>query len=114
MQEIHAPSVRFLGEQDGAPERLLKSRLVEAFSRHTDVRRAYLAQINVGDGVGVGLCISTVGDADPSLVREISAIFASIFGAHEYLDILFVSEEQEAALERVCPRFFSGPADRYR
>jgi type III secretion system (T3SS) SseB-like protein len=104
--------VRFLREQDGTPERLLKSHLVELFARHAGVRRAYLAQIRAGDNVGVALCISNVGGAERSLAQDVGAIFASIFGAHEHLDILFLSEEQEASLERVCSRFFSGPADR--
>jgi hypothetical protein len=108
-QEIRVSSVQFLGEQDGKPERLLKSQLVESFARHVGVRRAYLAQIRTGDNVGVALCISNVGGVDRSLAQDIGAAFASIFGAHEHLDILFLSDEQEASLERVCSSFFSGP-----
>jgi hypothetical protein len=60
----------------------------------------------------VALCVSNVGGADQGLAREIGSIFASIFGAHEHLDILFLSDTQEAALDRVCSPFFSAPAGR--
>jgi hypothetical protein len=109
---MRVSSVQFLREQDGEPERLLKSRLVESFARHAGVRRAYLAQIRAGDHVGVALCISNVGGANRSLAQDIGATFASIFGAHEHLDILFLSDVQEASLERVCSPFFSGLSDR--
>ena len=33
LQEIQVVKIRFLGEQDGAPERELRSRLVECFER---------------------------------------------------------------------------------
>ena len=40
-QEMQVSEVHFLGEQDGAPERLLKSRLTEFFN----VIRAFIALI---------------------------------------------------------------------
>jgi len=93
-------------EQDGKPERLIKSRLVESFKERSDVQRAYLAQISVGDQSGVALCLKTRHGPDQTLVREIGAIFAAIFGGREHLDILFLNETQELELRRVCPPFY--------
>jgi len=109
---VHVPGVRFLREQDGEPERFLKSRLVESFKERNDVERAYLAQISSGDQLGVALCLKARHGPDHSLVRAIGAIFAAIFGGHEHLDILFLNETQEPALRRVCVPFYevSAPA----
>jgi hypothetical protein len=104
--------VRFLREQDGAPERLLKSRLIESFVHHSDVQRAYLAQISSEDHTLVALCVRNIGGPDRELVRRIGAVFAAIFGAHEHLDILFLTDAQEQSLLSVCPPFFSASADR--
>jgi hypothetical protein len=98
--------IRFVGEQDGIPEQLLKTRLVARFKRHATVQRAYLAQINVGDKPGVALCLRSDAGPDRHLVLEIGAIFAGIFGAHEHLDVLFVTELQELDLKRLCPAFY--------
>ncbi len=111
-REIHVPGVRFLREQDGNPERLLKSRLLESLKQRAGVQHAYLAQISSGGQSGVALCLKTDHGPDPNLVREIGAIFAAIFGGHEHLDILFLNETQESALRRVCAPFYvvSAPA----
>ena len=103
--------MQFLGEQDGAPERLLKRRLVEFFMRDNGVQRAYLAQIRVAEQVGVALCIRTISGPD-NVAQEIGAIFGAIFGAHEHLDILFLSDVQEASVRTACSPFFSATANR--
>lgn len=104
--EVRVPTVRFLREQDGAPEKLLKSRLVESFMHRGNVQRAYLAQVIAGDHLGVALCVRNIGGPDRDLVREVGAIFAAIFGVREHLDILFLSDEQESSLVSVCQPFF--------
>jgi hypothetical protein len=109
---IRVPGVRFLREQDGKPERVLKDRLVESFKQREEIQRAYLAQISSGDQAGVALCIRTRHGPDPSIVREAGVIFAGIFVKQEHLDILFLNEAQESALKSVCTPFYavSAPA----
>ena len=107
---MRVPEVRFLGEQDGKPERLLKGRLAESFKPRGEVQRAYLAQVISGDQVGVALCLKTRYGADPNLVREIGSIFASIFAKKAHLDILFLSESQELVLRNVCAPFYAATA----
>ncbi|MBV8209916.1 MAG: enhanced serine sensitivity protein SseB C-terminal domain-containing protein [Burkholderiaceae bacterium] len=74
-----------------------------------NVKRAYLAQISSGDQSSVALCVRVKEAPDQDLVREVAAVFASIFPRQEYLDILFLSESQESALRRVCGAFFVAP-----
>jgi len=107
LRAMRVPDVRFLGEQDGKPERLLKGRLAESFKQHGEVQRAYLAQVISGDQASVALCIKTRNGADPNLVREVGSIFASIFAKQAHLDILFLSESQEPALRNVCVPFYA-------
>ena len=106
-RKIHVTNVQFLREQDGKPERLLKSRLLESFKQNGDVQRAYLAQVNSGRQPSVALCLKTVHGQDQNLVREIGKVFAAVFGMKEHLDILFLNEAQELALISVCAPFFA-------
>ena len=109
-QEIWIPDLRFLREHDGKPERVLKDRLVESFKQRDEVQRAYLAQISSGDQLGVALCLKTRQGPDPNIVREVAAVFASLFARQEHLDILFLNETQESSLRNVCPPFYAGSA----
>lgn len=111
-QAVSVPSVQFLREQVGVPELLLKRRLTELFMRETEVQRAYLVQIRAGRQDGVALCIKAISGADKSLAEKIAAIFGAIFGAHEHLDILFLSDVQEASVKSVCSPFFSALSER--
>lgn len=110
-QEILVPRVQFLGEQDGPPEQLLKNRLIEFFQRDKSVHRAFLARIRFGEQSGIALCLKTQFGADKGLAEKIGAIFGMIFNAHEHLDIMFLNDEQEAELARMCSPFF-GSGDR--
>ena len=107
--ELVVPALRFVGEQDGPPERELKARLVEVFRLDSRVARAYLARVEYGDGSGmhIALCLSSsFAGFDQALVREIGGVFASLFGSHEHLDTVFLREEQEETLTQVCRAFY--------
>jgi hypothetical protein len=105
-QKMQVSEVQFLGEQDGAPERLLKGRLTEFFQRDKSVRRAYLARTSLEGQASVALCVITEFGVDRGLAEKIGAIFGMIFNAHEHLDIIFLSEQQESQIKRVCSTFF--------
>ena len=107
-QEMRVPQPRFLGEQDGPPERELKAALDDFFRRDQSVRTAYLARVAYGEqaGVNVVLCLRTQFGPDPGLAEKIGRIFASMFGAHENLDLLFLNDDQENALRKVASPFF--------
>jgi hypothetical protein len=102
--EVHTKrTVSFVGEQDGEPERVLKSSLVNDFRNVAELERAYLARVEYADGMHVALCLAA--REDPQLVERIGVRFSEIFGRHEHLDILFLGPGQEAELQRVCAPF---------
>jgi SseB protein C-terminal domain len=109
--EMQVSEVKFLSEQDGPPERLLKGRLTEFFQRDKSVHRAYLARTSLERQASVALCVRTQYGADKGLAEKIGAIFGMVFNAHEHLDIIFLSEQQESQVKRVCSTFFNSDDD---
>lgn len=102
----HEQTLRFVGEQDGPAERELLLVLTDLFARTPAVTRAYLARVDYGvpGPYEVALCLR--GDEDPALVGGISRQFASLFGEDVHLDILFLDDELEDQLRRVCAPFY--------
>jgi hypothetical protein len=94
-EQVRPPGIQFIGEQDGPPERDLKTRFIKLFRAEHTVQRAYLARADYGDanGVNVALCVNSSVGEDISLVSRVSDIFAEMFGGHEHLDVLFVRDD---------------------
>jgi SseB protein C-terminal domain len=110
-EEIQVPKLRFLGEQDGVSERELKSCLTEFFRRDQSVLTAYLARVAYGEQspMVVALCLRSHFGPDRGVAETIGKIFASMFGGHEHLDIIFLDDKQESELAKVCSPFFGDP-----
>jgi hypothetical protein len=106
--KFHRSQVRFICEQDGAIEQEFKQRLGALFQDRKTVTRAYLAAVDYGTPTTftAALCIRAFPNPDTSLVKSVSTIFASIFSSDEHLDILFLNDEQEMNLMRVCRAFY--------
>lgn len=107
-QQLTLPTTKFVGEQDGVPERELKARFAEFLGQESMVQSAYLARAEHGDGTGVHvtLAIRHFGGADPSLIPKLATIFSSMFGSHAHLDMMFIREDQERQLQAVCAPFY--------
>jgi hypothetical protein len=107
-QKIKVPTTRFIGEQDGVPERELKARFSELFRQESMVQRAYLARAEHGDGKGihVTLAVRRSGGEDPSLIPKLGQIFAEMFSSHEHLDTMFIRDDEERELRMVCAPFY--------
>ena len=106
-QEFQISHIRFLGEQDGPPERELKCRLVAFLQNDQTVTAGYLARVVYGDeSFAIALCLRSQLGRHRRLADEVAKIFASIFGSHEHLDIIFLNETQQAELAIVCRAFF--------
>ena len=107
-EERRVHQLRFLGEQDGSPERLLKQSLADFFLGEKTVVRAYLAKADYGDGNSASIVLGLRMPSGPNqmIVEQVSAIFASLFDRKEHLDIIFLSEDQEEDMTRVCRPFF--------
>jgi hypothetical protein len=100
--------VRFLEEQEGPHERVLKDRLVEAFRDEPEIERAYLARADHGDGSGIHVVLGLRADGidHKRLADRVASIFASLFHAREHLDVMFVNAAHEAPLRKACKPFF--------
>lgn len=112
--------VHFVAEQDGAPERELKERLA-ATLRPLGVRRAYLAVVAYADekpprsvgvnhepATSVALCVTLQDGAaeKQDIVQRATADFSALFGQHQHMDIIFLTDQQELALARICRPFY--------
>jgi type III secretion system (T3SS) SseB-like protein len=104
---LKAPTVTFVGEQDGPSERMLKGKLSELFGARKNVQKAYLARAHYGDpkAVSVCLCIGVIGGVDETLVEQVHSLFAKLFNKATHLDIIFLSGKQEEQLAAVCKPF---------
>jgi hypothetical protein len=107
-EEFVASTIRFLGEQDGPPERELKSHLATLLADERAVHRAYLARLQYGNSTtwDVALCLAATNPDIKALNDRVGRLFAAIFRRDAYLDILFLSKIQEAELSNVCPPFY--------
>ena len=109
--ERREPRIEFLGEQDGPPERELKSLLRIELPRLNAIKRAYLARIGFSPGAAPSVALCLVGtSADTRTIAEyIGELFASQFSKDAHLDIVFIDSEQEGDLRRVCLPFYEAP-----
>jgi hypothetical protein len=102
------PRVEFLGEQDGAPERELKTALVPLLSSRPAIHRAYLARVGFQPAAATSIALCLDGaDSDSTLIPAIHAQFRVIFSADAFVDILFLSRDQSLDVARVCSPFYS-------
>ncbi len=107
-KELHVSKMQFLGEQDGPPERDLKNKLTEFFQRDKSVKKAYLARTAYDEQSkpSVALCLRTEFGPDRGLAEKVGKIFGIRFSDPEYMDIIFLTDEQESDLSKVCSPFF--------
>jgi SseB protein C-terminal domain len=104
---LRGDRVRFLDEQDGPHERILKDRLVEAFRGEPQVKRAYLARADHGRSIHAVLGLRADGIDHKRLADRVASIFAALFHAREHLDLLFVDAAHEARLRKACAPFYA-------
>ncbi|MGD9648604.1 MAG: hypothetical protein AB7U73_23030 [Pirellulales bacterium] len=107
-ETINAQLVRFVGEQDGIPERTLKQRLESCLSHDERIWKAFLARVDCGPDtpIRVALCLRTVMGPDDAIVANVGKVFAALFHTRESLDILFIDDRQERELSSVCKPFY--------
>lgn len=106
---------RFIAEQIGLPENEFKESIVALFLYRKRVLRAYLVQVQYGVQKlsNVALCLAIANGEDETLANDIALVFHRMFGKHEHLDILFLNENQERQLRKVCCPFFSSKRFKY-
>jgi hypothetical protein len=106
--EVRVDSLRFVSEQDGAPERDLKARWLPILAAHPEVKRAYLAvaEYEAQPGSNVVLCIRSDDPPTVHFIEELRAPFAAVFNRDAHLDVAFVSDAKENEITRVCRPFW--------
>lgn len=106
--ERNEARVEFLGEQDGAPERAFKAVLRIELAKCSQIESAYLARVGFAPHTqtGVALCVAPAVSNAEAVVQHIGKVFADQFSRDAHLDVIFVNDEQEADLRRVCSPFY--------
>jgi hypothetical protein len=106
--EFHRSEVRFIAEQDGPVEQEFQRRLIDVLRNYKSITRAYLAAIDYGtpDTFTAALCLRALSGPDTELVKSIGNVFASIFSSAEHLDIVFIDEQQDIRVGKVCRAFY--------
>jgi SseB protein C-terminal domain len=105
--------LRFLGEQDGIPERDLKEALKPLLLGDRKVERAYLARVQLAeaDVPSVVMALVRQGGESEKLKGDIAAVFWVLFSSKNFLDVVFVSAFQDEELAACCRPFYErGPA----
>jgi hypothetical protein len=107
-EEFTAPTIRFVGEQDGPPERDLKAHIADLLRNELEVDRAYLARVQYDDtpSWSVAPCLAATKPDIPTINERIGRLFAAIFANDMHLDILYLSTAQEEELTKVCTSFY--------
>lgn len=97
-----------VGDQDGPPERALKSRLAPILDRYDEITAAYLVAVSFEEGAEhrVMLCLVSTAGPNEQAVRDISAVFKELFTSDTQMDILFLSPRDEAGVAGNCRAFF--------
>ncbi len=108
--QMRVPSVHILGEQDGDVEQDLKAQSAEFLRKASIQCRAYLARVQYGSSneVNVALLVRLASRDSIELVNSgLGRIFHQIFHKSQHLDIVFVSEEEEANVATLVRPFYS-------
>lgn len=100
--------IRFICEQDGIPERELKTQLRRLFMGDKRIVRAYLVRIAFGssDEYLVALCLRVCSGNKSKRVKKISTVFAKMFGTRQHLEIMFLNDETERDVAGVSSPFY--------
>lgn len=107
--QLHVPTVKFLGEQDGPVERTAKARWLPILSASPTIRRAFLvrASYEAPNDIHVMLALCSTGGPDLTLIEALRVPYADIFSRDCPLDMVFINATQESDIERVCPPFYT-------
>ena len=98
----------FISEQDGEVEREFKNALCQIFVNSRKPIRAYLAlaQWQQSNPLDVFLCLRVPGQDDLVLLNQCAEVFKNMFAQDQHLDMIFIDEQQEQSLCKVCRPFY--------
>lgn len=101
--------IRFLGEQDGPPQREFKRRAVELLQETATIRRAYLARVAYDQSPRqhVALCIASDAAQELDAFLAVADLFAEMFPGHAELDQFLLDPEMESGARLTCRPFYT-------
>jgi hypothetical protein len=105
---LTVPDVYFWDVQDGDSERKLKAELGAMPVFKDLVSEAYLMRVRYPGATSeqVALCLVADKKNQREIVDEVEAAFRRMFKPSEYLDLLFLSEEQLCRASSISKAFF--------
>ena len=106
-QQMRQSAVEFIGEQDGPPERELKSELGRIFASRREVARAFLVRVRYPGTSDVVVALAISAPEDPGLADQVGQVFWRMFSRGACLDITFLKPDAEAQVARVCMPFYT-------
>ena len=104
----------FLAEQDENSEKNLKTEFCQLFGQHELVKKAYLAlaQCFGAGNPSLTLGLSGIRETDEKgMVSEIGAVVRKKFRKSPLLDVIFLTDFQEAQVHKVCKPFYTSRAE---
>lgn len=107
-------TINFLGEQDGKIEKNIKEIWKEILKKFDFIQEAYLPIIEVDESTkhtksNPALCIYPYPintEVEKGVVDNLSKSFKEMFGPNQFLDIMFLSEEERKKCMNVCKSFY--------
>ena len=109
VEQRKTADILFLGEQRGLAEQEFQAEVVGCFTAHSQVQSAYLVRVSFKESPQpqVALCIRGRASDATTIVECVGKIFQRQFKTTAYLDVLFLSDTQFAAIARVAKPFYS-------
>lgn len=101
-------AIDYVSEQDGPPERDLKTALGELFVASDEVQAAFLLRVRLPKATQESvMLVVRAPDADRRrLVKRITHVFQQHFGSNVSLDISFMTLDDVARAEMVASAFY--------
>jgi hypothetical protein len=99
----------FLADEAGENAAAFCRSLEAVFSDYPELERAYLVKTKYPDEEDEWVMLALIGTEDEALVKECVACLQEVSGRTPPLDIAFLSESDEARVEKVAKPFYRRP-----
>jgi hypothetical protein len=103
-----ASSTTFINEQDGAHEQRLKEAITVLLDLNATVARAYLVRASHDGTTGRIMLGLVTHDKKESgkLALQMDRAFGALFNTEAHLDVVFLDDESDAKICKVCRPFY--------
>lgn len=100
--------IRFLCDQDGPPERRAKEQWSLILQADRNVEAAFLVRVSLDRSTEqtVVLAVRRTGGPYLALIKALGDVFRGIFVKDVFVDIIFISEQQELQARVVAKPFY--------